>query len=123
MYIEAEWYKEQVSLLNKSRYGSTSERVICGQLNLFNEVEDIHDNTVDKDEEEQAPKKPRKLKKREANFSNLSTKVIEHDLENQDCELCGTKMKELASQIIDVLKYQPARYTIERHIMHQYICP
>lgn len=123
MYIEAEWYKEQLALLNKSRYGSTSERIICGQLNLFNEVEDIHDNPVDKDEEEQASKKKRKPKKREANFSNLPTKVIEHDLEDKDCEICGTKMKELAPQIIHVLKYQPARYTIERHIVHQYICP
>lgn len=31
-------------------------------------------------------------------------------------------MKELASEIIDVLKYQPARYTIERHVVHKYIC-
>lgn len=31
-------------------------------------------------------------------------------------------MKELAPQVIDVLKYQPALYTIERHVVHQYIC-
>lgn len=31
-------------------------------------------------------------------------------------------MKELAPQVIDALKYQLARYTIERHIVHQYIC-
>lgn len=123
MYIEAEWYKEQVALLNKSRYGSTSERIICGQLNLFNEAEDIQDNTVDKKEEEQAAKKPRKPKKREANFSKLPTKVIEHELEDINCEICGTEMKELAPQIMDILKYQPARYMIERHIVHQYICP
>ena len=121
MYIEAEWYKEQIALLNKNRYGSKSEKIICGQLNLFNEIEDIYDNTVD--EEEPTSKKARKPKKREANFSKLPTKVVEHELEDKNCGLCGTGMKELAPQIIDVLKYQPARYTIERHIVHQYICP
>lgn len=117
---EIDWYKEQLVLLNKLRFSSKSEKTICGQLNLFNEVEDIHDNPV---EEEAVQKKSKKKKTREANFSKLPTKTIEHILEDKRCEICGTDMKELAPQVIDVLKYQPARYTIERHIVHQYICP
>ena len=31
-------------------------------------------------------------------------------------------MKELTPQIVEVLKYQPGRYVVERHIIHQYIC-
>lgn len=117
--IENDWYKEQLALLNKQRYSSTSEKVIVGQLNLFNEVEDINDTPVI----EATVKKVKKKKAREANISKLPTKTIEHELEDKHCEVCGTEMKELAPQIIDVLKFQPARYTIERHIVHQYICP
>lgn len=44
---EADWYKEQLAILNKLRFSSKSEKNICGQLNLFNEVEDIHDTPVE----------------------------------------------------------------------------
>lgn len=118
---EISWYKEQLAILNKLRFSSKSEKVIMGQLNLFNEAEDIHDNLAET-ETEPVQKKAKKKKQREANFSKLPTKVIHHELEDMECEVCGSQMKELAPQVIDVLKYQPARYTIERHIVHQYIC-
>lgn len=40
---EADWYKEQLAILNKLSFASKSEKVICGQLNLFNEAEEIYD--------------------------------------------------------------------------------
>lgn len=119
MNSEIVWYKEQLALMNKLRYSTKSEKTICGQLNLFNEVEDTYDMPV----EETVQIKVKKKKSREVNFSKLPTKTIHHELENKECEICGTKMKELAPQTIDVLKYQPARYVVERHIVHQYICP
>lgn len=118
---ELNWYKEQLALLNKLRFSSTSERLITGQLNLFNEVEDTFDHVAESAEIVEVTK-AKKKKSREANFAKLPTKIIEHVEENKHCEQCGNVMKELAPQIIDVLKYQPARYTIERHIVHQYIC-
>ena len=39
--IELNWYKEQLELLKKQRFSGTGEKVVNGQLNLFNEVEDI----------------------------------------------------------------------------------
>ena len=116
---EIAWYKEQLALMNKLRYSTKSEKTICGQLNLFNEVEDIHDIPVEDTEQVKVKKK----KSREANFSKLPTKTIHHELEDKHCEICGTEMSELAPQVIDVLKYQPARYVVERHVVHQYICP
>lgn len=119
--IELNWYKEQLALLNKMRFGSKSEKIISGQLNLFNEAEDVYDSqdTI----EETTTVKGKKKKTREANYSALPTKTIHHELEDKQCQVCGTMMKELAPQVIDVLKYQPARYTMERHVVHQYICP
>ena len=119
---ELKWLKEQMAMLNKLRFSTKSEKVISGQLNLFNEVEDVVDNSEEV-EEETVPAKQKKKKRKEANFSKLPTRIIEHTLEDTHCEVCGSNLKELASQIIDVLKYQPARYVVERHIVHQYICP
>lgn len=119
---EADWYKEQLQMLNKSRYSSSSEKIINGQLNLFNEVEDIYDNTSDKEEEVVEVKTIKKKKKKETDYSNLPTRTIEHKLEDIHCEVCGEEMKELAPIITKVLKYQPARYVVEKYVIHQYIC-
>lgn len=122
---EINWYKEQLAILNKLRFATKSDKVSSLQLNLFNEAEEIYDASVTEEAPvvEEAPKKKgRKKKVREANFSALPQEVIHHHLEDQNCYICGTRMKELAPQIVDVLKYQPARYIIERHIIHQYIC-
>ena len=118
--------------MNKYRYSSKSEKEFSGQLNLFNEVEDIYDhneetnddvNNKDEAENKQHGKKGKPKKKKEADFSRLPKRIIEHPLENEYCEICGTKLKELAPTIMDVLKYQPARFYIERHIIHQGVCP
>ncbi len=119
--MELNWYKEQIKLLKKQRFSSSSEKVICGQLMLFNEAEDIHDHPQEEKTEEK-PKNKKRKKSREADYSKLPAKVIEHDIEDKHCEICGSELKELAPQIIEVLKYQPARYYVERHIVHQYIC-
>lgn len=48
---ELDWYKEQFSLLKKARYSSSlSEKIPSTQLNLFNEVEDLHDHPVEETE-------------------------------------------------------------------------
>ena len=129
---QMKWYREQLILLNKNRYSSKSEKEFSGQLNLFNEVEDIYDhneetnddvNNKDEAENKQHGEKGKPKKKKEADFSRLPKRIIEHPLENEYCEICGTKLKELAPTIIDVLKYQPARFYIERHIIHNGICP
>ena len=112
-------------MLSKSHFSSTSEKVISGQLNFFNEIEDIKDTTQETDVVDDivvTKDKTKKKKQREANFAKLSTRIIEHEIKDKQCDICGNHLKELAPQIIDVLKYQPARYVIERHIVHQYIC-
>ena len=125
LYLKADWLSEQLTLLKKLRFGAKSERIVSGQLNLFNEIEEIqdHPDPQEEAEEEAQPQTKKRKKSREANFSALPTKIIDHGLEDPHCEICGTRMRELAPQIIDVLQYQPARYTVERHVVHQYVCP
>lgn len=119
---ELNWYKEQIANLNKLRFSSKSEKILGGQLNLFNEIEEIADQVETAETTKESVTK-KKTKQREANFSKLPTRIIEHEIEDKHCEVCGSELKELAPQIVDVLKYQPARYVVERHIVHQYLCP
>lgn len=117
---ELDYLKEQISLLKKSRYASKSEQVPSIQLNLFNEMEDVQDHPAE--EAEVITKKVKNKKKKEMDLSKLPKKIIEHILEVKICADCGSEMKELSPEIVDVLKYHPARYYVERHIIHQYVC-
>lgn len=120
MEVELEWFKQKMAAMNKSKFGSTSEKVIDGQLNLFNEIEEFVDVTVL--EPEVTKKKTKNRKMKEADFSKLPSETIHHELDNLDCNGCSTKMKELAPTVTLVLKYQPAVYSIEKHVTHNYIC-
>ena len=116
------WLNEQIETLKKSRYGSKSEIIPNNQLSLFNEIEDIKDHCNEQEEVVVVTTKVKRRKTKEADYSKLPVKVIDHKLENKECPKCQNTMKELAPEIIDILKYQPARYYIERHIVHQYVC-
>ncbi|MGX8833493.1 transposase domain-containing protein [Amedibacillus sp. YH-ame6] len=72
---ENNWYREQIAMLKKARFSSSSEQTIAGQLNLFNEVEDVNDHPVE--EIAEPVKKSKKKKQREADFSKLPTRIIE----------------------------------------------
>ena len=62
---ELNWYKEQLEFLKKQRFSGTGEKVVNGQLNLFNEVEDIADHSQEEViEEEVVVKKKRKKRKK-----------------------------------------------------------
>ena len=59
------WYREQLQLLSKSRFSSTSEKVISGQLNLLNEIEDINDTTQETDVVDDVVTKDKSKKKKQ----------------------------------------------------------
>ena len=120
--IELNWYKEQLELLKKQRFSGTGEKVVNGQLNLFNEVEDIADHSQEEVIEEEVVVKKKRKKTKETDYSRLPVIIKEHKLEDDKCEICGNKLKQLAPQIIDELMYEPARFYIVRHIVYEYIC-
>lgn len=114
------WLTQRIEAMNKVKFGSKSEKVIDGQLNLFNEIEEFVDVTV---VEPEVSKKKVKVKKfKEADFSKLPSVTIHHELKDTECKDCTRNMKELAPTVINVLKYQPAVYTIEKHVTHNYVC-
>ena len=85
-----------------------------GQLNLFNEVEDIADHSQEEVIEEEVDVKKKRKKTKETDYSRLPVIIKEHKLEDDKCEICGNKLKQLAPQIIDELMYEPARFYIVR---------
>ena len=121
--VQLNWYKEQVAALTKVRMGRSSEVTAQNQLNLFNEIEEYYEEPEIEEVIEESASKGKKKKKKESDYSKLPMKIIHHDIENKACPECGGKLRELAPEIVQVLKYQPARYVIEKHIIHQYFCP
>lgn len=80
--IELNWYKEQLELLKKQRFSGTGEKVVNGQLNLFNEVEDIADHSQEEVIEEEVVVKKKRKKTKETDYSRLPVIIKEHKLED-----------------------------------------
>ena len=116
---ELDYLKEQISLLKKSRYASKSQQVPSIQLNLFNEMEDVQDHPAE--EAEVITKKVKNKKKKEMDLSKLPKKIIEHILEVKICADCGSEMKELSPEIVDVLKISSCKILC-RTSHHTSIC-
>lgn len=121
--VQLNWYREQLVALTKVRMGKSSEITAQNQLNLFNEIEEYYEEPKAEDVLEVVEVRTKKQKKKESDYSKLPMKVIHHDIEDKTCPECGEKLRELSPEIIQVLKYQPARYVIEKHVIHQYFCP
>ncbi|MCF0180322.1 MAG: IS66 family transposase [Bacteroidales bacterium] len=115
---------EHLKSLRNKTFKPSSESSDQLSLELFNEVEDTIDNSTEDDLKEVITyeRSKNKKEKKKADFSNLKVKVIHHELQDKTCPECGAKMKELKSEITEVLKYIPEEYYIERHITHVYVC-
>ena len=91
------------------------------QLNLFNEVEMIQEEPEKAEEEAVEVKAHRRVKKQnESDYSGLRTVEIHHDLETEEKKRYGKRLHELKSTIQVILKYRPAEYWTEKHIIHNY---
>lgn len=98
---DLEWYKEQVLAFTKARMGKSSEKITDGQLNLFNEIEEFVDVSVQ--EPEIAHKKNKTKKVKEADFSKLPSTTIHHELKDKSCGGCYESMKELQPTVLHIL--------------------
>jgi transposase len=128
------WAMEQITLLTHKKFGSGSDKVAypegCDQLSFFNEPESAADFSVPEPDLEDVLNeagKPRKKKtrgKREKDFSNLATIVIEHELPESEriCPNCSHPLHDMKVEITRLLKFIPARFEVEEHRRHVYTC-
>ena len=114
-------------ILNKNRkmFGKSSEKIDSNQLNFFDEPEsNLNAKTKEPTVEEITYKrnKPSKNNANQDKFSDLDVVEIYHELENIKCDICNADMEIIGKKTKDILKYEPEKMYIERHIIPSYAC-
>ena len=126
---------EQIALLRKQRFGSSSEKSIPAEVGeqlgmLFNEAEVTVDLTKKPPEEPElttvkAHTRTRKRITHDADLpEDVEIEVIDRKLEGDDlnCPNCGEPMVEIGEDVIRRLKLIPAHAVIEKIHIHSYKC-
>lgn len=119
--------KEQLRLLLKKQFGSSSEKHLemPEQLNLFNEAETFADDKVEEPTIEEITYTRRKQKStKEENLEDLVTETVEHELEGDDlsCPQCEQTMAEVKVEERYEIKIIPAQVEVIKHRQHVYAC-
>ena len=125
---ELNWLKEQLQIIKKKTFGSSSERteqLYDGISLLFNEAEVIKD-TESKTEEITVEKHTRR--KKTGCFDklpeNVETYVVEHDLSEDEkkCPECGEEMEVIGRKVTKHLEMVPAKVVIREDVYYTYAC-
>lgn len=123
--------KQQVDYLTKKLFGRSSEKrkeAIPGQMNLFNEAEELQDEKAAAAEEEfiKGYKRKRKPKATQAEqFEGLPVETVYLDLPDgkKNCPNCGSSLKEIGSEFVRrELKFIPAKMRVVEYYSKTYNC-
>src|SRR5699024_7202376 len=99
------WYEEQFRLLQKQKYGASSEKTNNENqlsLPLFNEAEDIADTKMEEPALETITYKRKKSRKtREELMEDLPVETIEYKIspEDQVCSCCGHETHKMSEEV------------------------
>jgi len=121
------WYEEQFRLLQKQKYGTSSEKTNDNQMSLplFNEVEDTADSNVEEPALDTITYQRKKSRKtRDDLMENLPVETIDYELtpEEQVCSCCGHKAHKMSEEIRKELQVIPAQVKVVKHVRHVYAC-
>ena len=127
--------KDEISLLRKKLFGSSSEKRVIdfpGQLNLFNEAELEQDPSIAETEElaailpEETPKK-RKTRATDAErFKGIPVikKYIDIPEEDKTCPVCSTPLVKIGEEFVRrELVFNPAKLKVVEIYSFNYSCP
>ena len=120
---------EQLSVLNRNKYGRGSEKMeastqlefkeVDGEVVItFNEAEALADDKADELTEEVIRKKnPRKKGKKASDLENLPKKIIQHEISDEELKKMypDEEWKRLPDEIYHRYKYTPAKIYVEEH--------
>jgi len=121
--------QDKIALLQRKQFAPKSEVVTSEELGLFNETEDLEQNSEEDLEEEEngveevAVKK--KKKKRTRLPDNLPRKEIIIDLDEKDkvCDHDGATLIKIGEETSEKLVIIPAKAFVEKTIRNIYGCP
>ena len=119
------WYEEQYRLSQHRLFGSSSERTLLDQINLFNEAEaETQPNIAEPTIEEIIYNRRKKQGHREEKFKDLPVEPIEYRLSEEEriCSICNSVLHEMSTEIRRELKIIPAQVSVVEHIRHIYSC-
>lgn len=127
--------KDEVALLRKKLFGSSSEKRtldIPGQLNLFNEAEMEQDQAAAKAEELEASLPDKAGKKRKARTTDaerfkgipVQKKYLDLDDGERVCPVCNTALEEIGEEFVRrELVFIPAKLKVYEYYSKNYTCP
>lgn len=123
---KVKWYEEQFLLSRQKQFGSSSEKTVPEQINLFNEAEDIAEPNLEEPSIETISyqRKKKQATSKEDKLKDLPTETIEYRLseEEQECPCCQGKLHEMSTQVRQELKIIPAQVKVVNHIQYIYAC-
>ena len=131
MQILINYYEEQLLLLRRQRFGTSSEKTIIDndeyrQIGLFSEAEEEADKQdVEPEIEEISYKRKKRKGKREEDLSGLPVERIDYELpeDKRDCPNCGEIVDDIGVVVRRELKLIPAQVVVVEHATHTYACP
>ncbi len=121
---KVKWFMEHFRLSQHKQYGTSSEKISPGQMQLFDEAEvEAQPLLVEPTLEKITYQRRKKKGYREAQLKNLPEERIEYRLpeEEQVC-FCGHKLHEMSTEERQELKIVPARVSVLKHVRYVYSC-
>ena len=127
--------KEEIDLLRKKLFGTSSEKRtldIPGQLNFFNEAELEQDPKAAEAEDLEAILPEKTAKKRKARATDaerfkgvpVEKKYLELSEEEKLCPTCGIPLKEIGEEFVRrELVFVPAKLKVYEYYSKSYECP
>ena len=125
--VENRYLREQLILMKKKQFGSSSEKMPALQIELgFNEAEAVVDAAGDVVEPKTITyvRKPKSKGHREEVLANIPTEIVEHKLpeDQQICSCCGGQLHEMSCDVRHEIKVIPARVIAIKYITGKYGC-
>ena len=121
------YYEEQLKLMLKRKYGSSSEKVSEDQISMFDDILNEAESQSDLKAEEPTIEKiayERNKRTKDSLKANLPIKEIHHKLADEAlvCETCAHPLHDMGTKSRDEIEIIPAKVIVNRHITHKYSC-
>ena len=119
------WYEEQFRLFQKQRYGVKSEKIAEGQLNLFNDAEEVSDEKAKEPTYEEITYKRCKQKRnKEELLKELPVEKVEYKLAEEDrlCPYGHGLLEVMGKEVTREIEVIPAKVYVKEHIRYKYSC-
>jgi len=114
---------EQFRLAQQRQFGKSSEAA-PNQLGLFNETEQLQEESDTADSEQEIISYQRNKPKRQTLPKELPRETVIHDIDDADkvCDCCGKDLHPMGKDSSEKLEFIPAQVKVIEHIRLKYSC-